>query len=77
MAVAPGPVVTTPGCPSITTATLAMAGQAVALAGGQLATGGVGNGVGDVRVNAPVASGPAIAEARHSRGAAGDCERVQ
>ena len=61
MAVAPGPVVTTPGWPSITTATLLMAAQAVAPAGGQFAAGGAGSAVGEVRVKAPVESGPVIA----------------
>jgi hypothetical protein len=41
---------------------LAIAGQAVALAGGQLAAGVAGNAVGDVNVKEPVASGPVIAE---------------
>src|ERR1700683_1580848 len=58
MAAAPGPVGTTPGCPSMTTAMLGMAGHALAPAGGQLAAGAVGNAVADTIVNAPVASGP-------------------
>ena len=45
----------------MTTATLAMTGQAVAPAGGQFATGGVGSAVGEVRVNMPDASGPLMA----------------
>ena len=63
MAVAPGPVETTPGWPSITTATLLTAGHICALAGGQAAAGGVGSAVGDVTVNAPVESGPLMADA--------------
>jgi hypothetical protein len=39
-----------------------MAGQAVALAGGQLAAGAAGKAVGDVNIKDPVASGPVIAE---------------
>ena len=42
----------------MTTPTLAMAGHAVPPAGGQLAAGGVGSGVGETMVNAPVESGP-------------------
>jgi hypothetical protein len=41
---------------------LLIAGQAVALAGGQLAAGAVGNAVGEVSVNVPAASGPVRAE---------------
>jgi hypothetical protein len=40
-----------------------MAGHIVALIGGQASAGGVGNAVGEVSVNAPVESGPLIAEA--------------
>ncbi len=47
----------------MTTPILLIAGHAVALAGGQLAAGGIGSAVGEVNVNAPPASGPAIAAA--------------
>jgi hypothetical protein len=47
----------------MTTATFAIAGQSVVLKGGQSSAGGVGNGVGDVTVNAPLASGPVIGAA--------------
>jgi hypothetical protein len=42
---------------------LLIAGHIVALAGGHARTGGVGSGSGEVKVNAPVESGPLMAEA--------------
>ena len=59
----------------MTTPTLAMAGHAVPPAGGQLAAGGFGSGVGEVIVNAPVESGP-VSPGGGRRGAAAG-ERVQ
>ena len=47
----------------MTTPTLAMAGHAVPPAGGQLAAGAAGSGVGEVSVKAPLASGPTSAPA--------------
>jgi hypothetical protein len=41
---------------------LLIAGHIVALVGGQAAAGGGGNALGEVRVKAPVESGPVMAE---------------
>src|SRR4029077_9221567 len=59
---APGPVVTTPVRPSMTTPTLLTAGQAAGPAGGHMAAGGTGSATGDVKVKAPAASGPETAD---------------